>query len=371
MEDVHELVRDNEFHPVVEVGERSPVGGRAGVQRDAVGRHHVGKAVGEVAVVGEHDVDAARRRRTEGRGQQRVRPLRPVGQAGREGVEGIGVGDPEMLRVERAPILVGRHLGDGRSRREDGTCQNRREHERPCQVATAVATVVRDTAHTRLHRIMAAKANIWYRLGYAWENARPGPVREGRRQPDGSSPLGSGNGSEVAAARKRAGVMPWRSLLGDAGGLARRAVGRQARRVPVRDYFFQATLAGAGAALAARSLRMLLRDDAPSTDDHEHDPLQDLLRELLQGVSQGLALAILTGHLPRDRLLRVVCCSAAGYAAAPRGGLSRVMRPIAPAAIKAVSAVAPAGDRDRGLLEHVAFATAFVLLYRPGAAGAD
>ena len=85
--------------------------------------------------------------------------------------------------------------------------------------------------------------------------------------------------------------------------------------------------------------------------------------ELASGAVEGLALAVLCRHLPSGRLVRIGLCGAARYAAAPRGGLPRVIRPIAPATVRTLSALAPGGGRSGGLLEHAAFAAAFVLLY--------
>ncbi len=207
---------------------------------------------------------------------------------------------------------------------------------------------------------MEAKAGIWYRLGYAWETARMGSaasngVGSDRRR----SRFRSGNGSARSAARKPASSLLWGYLLGEAGGLARRAVGRRAR-LASRGDLPRAALAGAGAALTARALGSLLADEASSGDN------PGLGLELVQGAAEGLALAVLSRHLPGGRLLQAGLCGAARYAAAPRGGLPRVIRPIAPAMVRTLSALAPEGRRDPGLLEHAAFAAAFVLLYRRG-----
>lgn len=215
---------------------------------------------------------------------------------------------------------------------------------------------------------MEAKANIWYRLGYAWETARLGPATgnggtSGRRRP----PFRSGNGSTPSATRKIASSLLWRNLLDEAGGLARRVVGGRAVRSPARGNLPRAALAGAGAALAARSLARLLASDASSGDDAGDDPGLGL--ELAQGAAEGLALAALSRHLPSGRLLQIGLCSAARYAAASRGGLPRVIRPIAPGTIRTLSALAPASGRSGGLLEHAAFAAAFVLLYGRRTAG--
>lgn len=210
---------------------------------------------------------------------------------------------------------------------------------------------------------MAAKANIWYRLGYAWENARLGPAaRSDRQTGEQRSPLRSGNGSDPTAARNLADALPWQNLLGEAGGLARRAVAKRAHRAPSSEDYLRATVAGAGAALATRSVRALFPEDVPVGDD------PGLRSELLQGVGHGLALAVLARYLPAGRLLRVALFTTARYGASSRGGLLRVIRPIAPTGVKALTAVTPETGHDRGLLEHVAFAAAFVLLYRPGAA---
>ena len=213
---------------------------------------------------------------------------------------------------------------------------------------------------------MQARANIWYRLGYAWETARPGPAaRNGGASGQARPPFRSGNGSAPSSTSKIAPSLLWRNLLDEAGGLARRVVGGRAARSPARAHLPRAALAGAGAALAARSLARLLAPDAPSGDE------PGLGLELVQGAAEGLALAVLSRHLPSGRLLQIGLCGAARYAAAPRGGLPRVIRPIAPATIRTLSALAPGSGRNGGLLEHAAFAAAFVLLYGRGTAGSD
>ena len=147
--------------------------------------------------------------------------------------------------------------------------------------------------------------------------------------------------------------------------MAWRAAGGRVVRPPARRDLSRAALAGAGAALAARSLASLLARDADATSGDE----AGLGVELVQGAVEGLALAVLSRHLPSGRLLQIGLCSAARYGAASRGGLPRVIRPIAPGTIRALSALAPVSGRSGGLLEHAAFATAFVLLYGRRTAG--
>lgn len=205
---------------------------------------------------------------------------------------------------------------------------------------------------------MQNRASIWYRLGYAWETARLGPAPgKGGTSDRGRPPFRSGKGSAPSATRKIAPSLLRRNLLDEAGGLARRVLDARGDRPPARGDLPRAALAGAGAALAARSLASLLARDAPSGDE------PGLGLELAQGAVEGLALAVLSRHLPGGRLLQIGMCGAARYAAAPRGGLPRVIRPIAPGTIRTLSALAPGSARNGGLLEHAAFATAFVLLY--------
>ena len=213
---------------------------------------------------------------------------------------------------------------------------------------------------------MEAKASIWYRLGYAWETARSGPVAgngggTGPRRPSSRSE----NGSAPSAIRKIAPSLFRRNLLDEAGGLARRVVAGRINRPPARRDLPRAALAGAGAALAARSLAGLLARDATPGEE------AGLGVELVQGAVEGLALTVLCRHLPSGRLLQIGLCGAARYAAAPRGGLPRVIRPIAPATVRTLSVLAPESGRSGGLLEHAAFAAAFVLFYgrrTPGSA---
>ena len=217
---------------------------------------------------------------------------------------------------------------------------------------------------------MAAKSNIWYRLGYAWENVRLGPaLASSHEQPAdrrSSAPSArSGNGSDLDTARKLDGALPWRMLLDEAGGLGLRALEKQGRRTPARGDYPQAALAGAGAALVARGCRTLLGNDAAATDD------PGLGQELLAGAGQGLAHAVLARYLPGGALLHFAFHSAAGYGAARRGGLLQVVRPLAPAGVRALARVSPKSDGQRGILEHAAFAAAFLLLYRQGTAAKD
>ncbi len=203
-----------------------------------------------------------------------------------------------------------------------------------------------------------AKTNIWYRLGYAWERARPGPADGGERSGRERRPTRPGNGSAPSDARKPASSLLERDLIGEAAELARRTVAQRVRRAPVRGDLGRAALAGAGAALAARALASLLAGDATPEDD---DP--GLGIELVQGATEGLALAVLVRHLPGGRLLQAGLCGAARYAAASRGGLPHVVRPIAPPILRALAPLAPEASRHRGPLEHAAFAVAFVLLH--------
>ena len=205
---------------------------------------------------------------------------------------------------------------------------------------------------------MQTKASIWYRLGYAWETARRGPAAaNGGASGRGRPPLRAGNGSAPSATNKIASSLLGRNLLDEAGGLARRVIAGRTDRSPSRGELPRAALAGAGAALAARSLARLLAPPASSGDE------PGLGLELAQGAVEGLALAVLSPHLPGGRLLQIGLSGAARYAAASRGGLPRVIRPIAPGTIRTLSALAPERGRSGGLLEHAAFATAFVLLY--------
>lgn len=213
---------------------------------------------------------------------------------------------------------------------------------------------------------MQAKASIWYRLGYAWETARRRPVAgNGGASGRGRPPFRAGNGSTPSPTDKIAPSLLWRNLVDEAGGLAWRVVAGRTVRSPARRDFPRAALAGAGAALAARSVAGLLASDA---DRRSGDEVA-LGFELAQGAAEGLALAVLDRHLPSGRLLQIGVCGAVRYAAATRGGLPRVTRPIAPGPIRTLFAVAPVSGRSGGLLEHAAFAAAFVLLYGRRTAG--
>ena len=130
VEDVRELVDDELLQPVVEVAQREVVGRGARVEHDAVRGRYAGRAVRDVDVVGQDDVDGSARTRAEPRRQGLVRPLGHESGPCRQVPEVFGERDAEVLGLEGPPRLVRRHLGRRRSRRARAQAHARRQQER-------------------------------------------------------------------------------------------------------------------------------------------------------------------------------------------------------------------------------------------------
>ena len=113
--------------------------------------------------------------------------------------------------------------------------------------------------------------------------------------------------------------------------------------------------------MLARSIRPLARQEESVASSNG----EALVQEVLLGVGDGLTLGAVSAYLPRSRLARGAVYAAAGYAAAPWGGLTRVFRPLSPTRAPLIAALIGARDAgERTFLEHVAFGVAFSLLYR-------
>ncbi len=109
MEDVRQLVRDHQIHPVVDELQRVRVDGRTRVDHDPVRRKERRVAVRRVVVVPDHDVhDAARW--MEFLRQGLVRPLGRACGPTRRGFEAVRVGHAEVRRRDGLPVQVGGEL---------------------------------------------------------------------------------------------------------------------------------------------------------------------------------------------------------------------------------------------------------------------
>ena len=204
--------------------------------------------------------------------------------------------------------------------------------------------------------------SVWYRLGHAWESARL-PARPTRvaklkaehRPRDGR--LNGGLAENVTLLRHLESA-----LLSGSGTVVARALGRRSVAPGATGRFaLRAALAGAGAAVLARSVRPLVRRNVPLASSGA----ENLVEEVLVGVGDGLTLGGLARLLPGGRLARGAVYAAAGYVASPWGGLTRVLRPLSPTRAPLIAALVGGSDAvERTFLEHVAFGVAFSLLYR-------
>ena len=111
---MRQFVHDQQLKPVVEVGQREIVGGRASVEQDPVRRPDRGGAVRDVDVVAQDDVDPAGRSLAKLRGEFPIGPLRQIARPPAQRLQMLGKGDAKALGLDRTPRFVRRNL---RSRR--------------------------------------------------------------------------------------------------------------------------------------------------------------------------------------------------------------------------------------------------------------
>jgi hypothetical protein len=104
-------VGDDDFHPIVEVGETGPLHRRTSKHDDPVVRERGSETVARVGVVRHKQLDEATWWIEKDRAECFERPLRPGRGPAREGFHAFGKRDPEVAGLEASPGLVGRHLG--------------------------------------------------------------------------------------------------------------------------------------------------------------------------------------------------------------------------------------------------------------------
>lgn len=230
---------------------------------------------------------------------------------------------------------------------------------------------------------MKGKKDLWFRIGEGVERALqvlPGDrddsfsFRKGRRK----KKKGRGGGR-----RSSGGTGRLAELLGDRegkleelarsplGGLAAAGTGTMALRLvkrwtDTRRPPMGALLGAAGTGAAAALLRELVlagldRDGDTATDE--------LVAAMLSGASEGLVYAsVLEPFLPDSTVVQGSVLGAAGYAAAPFGGISGVLRPLgAHRSIPLLGGLLEdAGEQreDRSLVEHLAWGMLLALAYR-------
>jgi hypothetical protein len=237
---------------------------------------------------------------------------------------------------------------------------------------------------------MKGKKDLWFRVGEAMERvlqAVPGvdepsaPRRKGSRSAPKRGRKG-GRGRK-GQARSGAGTRLLELLDRDGGkldelarsplaGLAAAGTGTMALRL-VRRWTDQrrppmsALLGAAGAGAGAALLRELVLTALDR--DQGGDTGEALVGAVLNGASEGLVYAsLMEPFLPDSTLLQGSILGAAGYAAAPYGGVSGVFRPLSPhRSIPLLGGLlegAKDAREDRSLVEHLVYGLAVALLYR-------
>lgn len=230
---------------------------------------------------------------------------------------------------------------------------------------------------------MKGKKDLWFRIGEGLERAlqlfpgdrdgrapRRTPPRKkakGRSRKGGASTpvkrlsdlLGEGEGRLEELVRSPLGGL----AAAGSGTLALRLVKRwtDTRRPPLG-----ALLGAAGTGAAAALIRELA---LAALDRQEGTGTEDLVGAVLSGASEGLVYAsFLEPFLPDSTVVQGSVLGAAGYAAAPFGGLSGVLRPLgAHRAIPVLGGLLEdAGEEreDRSLVEHLAYGMLLALAYR-------
>jgi hypothetical protein len=230
---------------------------------------------------------------------------------------------------------------------------------------------------------MKGKKDLWFRIGEGLERALqvlpgerddPGPLRKARRKKGkgrrrkGSRPgaakrltdlLGEGEGKLEELARSPLGGL----AAAGTGTMALRLVKRwtDTRRPPM-----WALLGAAGTGAAAALLRELV---LAGLDSEEGDGTDDLVAAMLSGASEGLVYAsVLEPFLPDSTVVQGSVLGAAGYAAAPFGGISGVLRPLGVhRSIPVLGGLLEDAEEqreDRSLVEHLAWGMLLAVAYR-------
>jgi hypothetical protein len=220
---------------------------------------------------------------------------------------------------------------------------------------------------------MSSDSSLWYRVGYALEQARQLPTTGKRtlsglreRVQDGAEKEKvSGRKATRSSGRNGDGAhhLPVDEMV-TTGVVALAAKTLDAIRPEHRTGFgalLRAGAAGAAAAFAVELARPLLRG-TPSAPELDADTPEHLLAGAGQGLVYG---AVLEPWIPGPPLLKGAVLGAAEYTLGPSGGLTHLLgsrTPLGrvPFMLKILEELEA---RDRTFVEHVAFGVTLAVLY--------
>ena len=225
---------------------------------------------------------------------------------------------------------------------------------------------------------MADQDSVWYRLGYALEQAREHLTRADRlrtleeRQADRK--VGATRTSRPGRGLLRRSSPtgePWEAVVavGATALLGRVLEAMPGTRKPGAVRLLRAGAAGVGAALLRELIRSLRTGDRPPP------PLAQLVQDaVLTGFARGLVYgSLVEPRIPGPSVVRGTAYGSLEYAASPWGGLTTLVGARAPH--RKIPFLADLlddlGPDDDSLIDHILFGIALAALYGAGPAIAD
>lgn len=204
---------------------------------------------------------------------------------------------------------------------------------------------------------MTDTQNLWFRLGYALESARPSTVRAKVRSREGGllrNPFSKNGVPE--------GTMLDSLLSAGAGAVAGRLLGGGSS--PGALGLAHAAAAGATATVARSLIRIALNLEP-------NGGAPDLGREVLQGAARGLLYgAVVEPRLLGSPLTRGLAFGVVEYAVAPWGGLDEVLGAASPRRTMPILGALMAAEKApaESFTDHLVFGVVLGLLYGLGRA---
>lgn len=204
---------------------------------------------------------------------------------------------------------------------------------------------------------MTDQHNLWFRIGFALESARPSNVRAKVRSGEGGllrNPFSKNGAPE--------GTMLDSLLSAGAGAVAGRVLG--AGSGPGALGLARGAAAGATATIARSLIRIALKLE-PSGG------AADLGREVLEGAARGLLYgAVVEPRLLGSPLTRGLAFGVVEYAVAPWGGLDEVLGAASPRRTMPILGALMAAEKapSESFTDHLIFGVVLGLLYGLGRA---